>query len=226
MDLWQTSAAEELTQYFQANCDFNRQFTLKSVFSSGTLRLYHRRRNVTLCRVICYFFLYSSLEACVNSSCCWKRNSRVPESKCWLLSSARQVRYNIAKGISKMGQNIFPPMNAEVFFLIPRTQPVLIGWHDIKTADTLRDGLLFTENWNSDPYCLSKAGCRQFQIVFLSLNHLPNNVFPKKYWLLLITQNMSVQQIQKHVMAQELCHLYDPLKTLCFYNFYFQKRGL
>lgn len=41
-------------------------------------------------------------------------------------------------------------------------------------------GCLFTENWNSDPYCLSKTGCRQFQIVFLSLNHLPNNVFSQE----------------------------------------------
>lgn len=41
-------------------------------------------------------------------------------------------------------------------------------------------GCLFTVNWNSDTYCLSRAGCRQFRIVFLSLHYFSNNVFPKK----------------------------------------------
>lgn len=63
------------------------------------------------------------------------------------------------------------------FFWFPEHN---LCWLDDMTLKLLTHsemGCLFTENWNSDPYCLSKAGCRQFQIVFLSLNHLPNNVF-------------------------------------------------
>lgn len=72
------------------------------------------------------------------------------------------------------------PWMQKVFFCFPEHN---LRWLDDMTLKLLthsEKGCLFTENWNSDPYCLSKAGCREFQIVFLSLNHLPNNVFPQE----------------------------------------------
>lgn len=49
---------------------------------------------------------------------------------------------------------------------------------------------------------------------------------PKKYWLLLITQNMSVQQIQKHVMSQGFFHLCEPLKTMVLHFLFSEDRSL
>lgn len=100
---------------------------------------------------------------------------------------------------------------------------MLIGWHDIKTADTLGDRLLVYNELKFRSILSGKAGRRQFPIFSFLCTASPTMFSPKRYWLLLITQSRSMQQILKHAPAHKLYDLYDAWKTSCYYISYFQK---